>query len=72
VQPAAVLIDIRIPGPGGVEATRCIRLTRPAEQPRLLVPSIFDQDENVLQALRAGAYGFLGKGAAGRGEPVEL
>jgi len=67
-RPDVVLMDIRMPGIDGVEATRRIRLTRPAEQVRILVLTTFDQDENVLQALRAGADGFLSKGAG----PTEL
>jgi DNA-binding NarL/FixJ family response regulator len=68
VQADVVLMDIRMPGIDGVEATRRIRLTRPAENLRILVLTTFDQDENVLAALRAGADGFLGKGAG----PAEL
>ena len=68
VRPDVVLMDIRMPGIDGVEATRRIRLTAPPEQLRILVLTTFDQDENVLQALRAGADGFLSKGAG----PVEL
>jgi DNA-binding NarL/FixJ family response regulator len=67
-QPDVVLMDLRMPGIDGVEATRRIRLTRPAEQLRILVLTTFDQDENVLRALRAGADGFLSKGAG----PTEL
>jgi DNA-binding NarL/FixJ family response regulator len=67
-QPDVVLMDIRMPGIDGVEATRRIRLTQPPEQVRILILTTFDQDENVLQALRAGADGFLSKGAG----PAEL
>ncbi len=63
-----ILMDIRMPGIDGVEATRRIRLTHPADQMRILVLTTFDQDDNVLQALRAGADGFLSKGAG----PTEL
>jgi len=68
IRPDVVLMDIRMPGIDGVEATRRIRLTTPPEQLRILVLTTFDQDENVLQALRAGADGFLSKGAG----PAEL
>jgi DNA-binding NarL/FixJ family response regulator len=68
VRPDVVLMDIRMPGIDGVEATRRIRLTRAPEQLRILVLTTFDQDENVLAALRAGADGFLSKGAG----PAEL
>ena len=68
VEVDVVLMDIRMPGIDGVEATRRIRLTHPPEELRILVLTTFDQDENVLRALRAGADGFLSKGAG----PVEL
>ncbi len=67
-RPDVVLMDIRMPGIDGVEATRRIRLTTPPEQLRILALTTFDQDENVLAALRAGADGFLSKGAG----PAEL
>lgn len=63
-----VLLDLRMPGMDGVETTRRIRATRAAEQVRILVLTTFDQDENVLAAVRAGADGFFSKGAG----PVEL
>lgn len=61
-----VLMDLRMPGIDGVEATRRIRAEFGAS-PRILVLTTFDQDENVLLALRAGADGFFGK-AVGPGE----
>lgn len=63
-----VLMDIRMPGIDGVEATRRIRQTFPADRLRILVLTTFDQDENVLAAVRAGADGFFSKGAS----PAEL
>ena len=56
-----VLMDIRMPGIDGVEATRRIRREHPAEEVRVIVLTTFDQDEIVLAALRAGANGFLSK-----------
>lgn len=56
-----VLMDIRMPGIDGVEATRRIRRTHPADRLRIIVLTTFDQDEVVLAALRAGANGFLSK-----------
>ena len=52
-------MDIRMPVMDGVEATR--RLTEPGrgEAPRVLVLTTFDTDEHVVEALRAGASGFL-------------
>lgn len=63
-----VLMDLRMPGIDGVEATRRIRRAHPAEEIRILVLTTFDQDENVVAALRAGADGFFSKGAS----PAEL
>ncbi|MFF0817195.1 response regulator [Rhodococcus sp. NPDC003318] len=63
-----VLLDLNMPGIDGVETTRRIRTEHDGPRPRILVLTTFDQDENVLAALRAGADGFLGKGAG----PAEL
>ena len=57
-----VLMDLRMPGVDGVEATRRIRAENEGPTPRILVLTTFDEDENVLAALRAGADGFLSKG----------
>ena len=63
-----LLLDLRMPGMDGVEVIRRLRRDHPADRPRILVLTTFDQDENVLTALKAGADGFLGKGAG----PAEL
>ncbi len=55
--PDVVLMDIRMPGTDGVEATRRITATGP--QPRVLILTTFDLDEYAFGALRAGASGFL-------------
>ncbi|WP_413799401.1 response regulator [Streptomyces iranensis] len=61
--PDVVLMDIRMPGVGGIEATR--RLTEAADTTvKILVLTTFDLDEYVYEALRAGASGFLLKDAS--------
>jgi len=52
-----VLMDIRMPGTDGIEATR--QLAGSAGGPRILILTTFDLDEYVYDALRAGAGGFL-------------
>lgn len=58
LRPDVVLMDIRMPVVGGLEATRAV-LEMPGESPRIIVLTTFDADEYVFAALRAGASGFL-------------
>ncbi|MFE2352654.1 response regulator [Streptomyces parvulus] len=60
--PDVVLMDIRMPELGGIEATRMITGATP--EIRVLVLTTFDLDEYVYEALRAGASGFLLKDAS--------
>ena len=63
-----VLMDIRMPGTDGLTATRMITEDQGMAAVRVLVLTTFEIDDYVFEALRAGASGFLGKGA----EPAEL
>jgi DNA-binding NarL/FixJ family response regulator len=57
--PDVVLMDVRMPGTDGIEATRLIRSSARTAGVRVLVLTMFDLDEHVFGALRAGACGFL-------------
>ncbi|MFI7453258.1 response regulator [Nonomuraea sp. NPDC049714] len=59
--PDVVLMDIRMPGVDGIEATRrIVREAAPsAHVPKVLVLTTFDLDEYIVEALRSGASGFL-------------
>ena len=59
LQPEVILMDIRMPGMDGLEATRQIVEAERAPSSRVLILTTFDRDEYVYQALRAGASGFL-------------
>jgi DNA-binding NarL/FixJ family response regulator len=61
LQPDVVLMDLRMPGVNGIEATRRILETSP--HMRILVLTMYEDDDSVFAALRAGARGYLLKGA---------
>ncbi|MEU5916868.1 response regulator [Streptomyces sp. NPDC004288] len=67
-RPDVVLMDIRMPGTDGLAATRTITADPELADVRIVMLTTFEVDEYVVQSLRAGASGFLGKGA----EPEEL
>jgi DNA-binding NarL/FixJ family response regulator len=60
--PDVILMDVRMPELDGVEATRQILAAQP--QVAVLVLTMYDDDEHVVAALRAGARGYLLKGAS--------
>lgn len=64
LQPDVVLMDLRMPRCDGVEATR--RLTAAASPTKVVVLTTYADDHSVIQALRAGACGFLTKDATSR------
>jgi DNA-binding NarL/FixJ family response regulator len=63
-----VVMDVRMPEMDGLEATRAICADENLAGVKVLVVTTFETDEYVVQALRAGASGFVGKGV----EPHEL
>ncbi len=66
LQPDVVVMDLKMPGISGVEATRTITSTSP--HVAVLVLTMFDEDESVLASIRAGARGYVLKGAG----PAEI
>jgi DNA-binding NarL/FixJ family response regulator len=67
-EPNVVLMDIRMPGMDGVEATR--RLIERWPEARVVILTTFDDDEYIFEGLRAGALGYLLKDVSG-GELAE-
>jgi DNA-binding NarL/FixJ family response regulator len=67
-KPDVVLMDIRMPGTDGLEATREIGADAELADVHVVILTTFDLDEYVFEALRVGASGFLVKDT----EPVEL
>jgi len=68
LRPDVVLMDVRMPGTDGLTASRRITGAPELAGVRVIVLTTFEADEYVLQALRSGASGFLGKSV----EPEEL
>ena len=59
--PDVILMDLRMPNLDGIEATR--RLSRNNPAPAIVVLTMFEDDDSVLAAMRAGARGYVLKGA---------
>jgi DNA-binding NarL/FixJ family response regulator len=68
LRPDVVLMDIRMPGVDGLEATRRITASDDLAGTRIVILTTFELDEYVFEALRLGASGFLLKDT----EPVDL
>lgn len=64
LRPDVVLLDLRLPGMPGIEAARRIAVESPAT--RVLVVTAYDEEDYVLEALQAGAAGYLLKTAPSR------
>ena len=67
-RPDVVLMDIRMPGTDGIEATQRITGDDDLAGVRVIVLTTFEIDDHVVDAIRAGASGFVGKGI----EPTDL
>ena len=59
--PDVLVLDIQMPGPSGIDATH--QLARVAPQVGILILTMFDDDDSVFAAMRAGALGYVLKGA---------
>jgi len=57
-----ILIDLRMPGMGGLQTIRAIKLKKDA--PRIIVLTSFDTDEDIYQSVGAGAHGYVMKNAS--------
>lgn len=68
LRPDVVLMDIRMPNLDGIGATAAICADPALADTRVLILTTFEEDEYLVAALRAGASGFIGKGA----EPEEI
>ncbi|WP_010203516.1 response regulator transcription factor [Salinibacterium sp. PAMC 21357] len=68
LKPDVVIMDIRMPELDGIAATAAICAYPALASTKVLILTTFEEDENLVAALRAGASGFIGKGS----EPEEI
>jgi DNA-binding NarL/FixJ family response regulator len=66
LEPHVILMDIKMPGLNGIEATREILRSSPGGV-GVLVLTMFEDDDSVFAAMRAGARGYLLKDSGGEG-----
>lgn len=64
LKPDLVLLDLSMPGGGGIEALRCIRAQD--APPKVAILTVSEDDDDVMRALKAGAAGYLLKGIGSR------
>jgi DNA-binding NarL/FixJ family response regulator len=60
-QPEVIFLDLEMPGMDGVEVLRKVRQANPAT--RVIIFTVFDTDERIMSAVKAGAMGYLLKGS---------
>src|SRR6476646_939387 len=61
IKPDVLLLDLGLPRMSGIDVTRVVKATTPSVE--ILIFTIFDEEDKVLEAVRAGASGYLLKGA---------
>lgn len=64
VKPRVVLMDLELPGASGIETTRALKAHEVGLSLEILVLTSFEDQEHVFEAMRAGASGYVVKGAA--------